>query len=312
MSTEAGPGVDVVVVAYRSVATLAACIGSTDGLPNRGALVVVDHGDDASAHLAEAFGATVLRNPANPGFGAGQNQGVTRGSAPYVLLLNPDAELRPVAVAGGVALLEREPDVAAVQGAILGRDDAPERSAGQALSPVHLVGRAVAAKALLRWTVVRRAVRVLPGLRDTVDRQVVAARDVDSLAATAVLVRRAAYEAIGGFDEGYFLYGEDADLCMRLRRAGWRIVALPETWATHASGASSGSWVRRELAWWEGTLTYAWRWWGPVGRAGALAAALVMWARLVAADPAGARTAFRRLLVFPVRRGLQLRRSAQT
>lgn len=302
--------VDVVVVAYRSAATLAACLRSTDGVPGRAAVVVVDHGDDGSAQVAEDLGAQALRNPANPGFGAGQNQGAAQGTAPYLLLLNPDAEVEPGAVAAGVALLDREPSVAAVQGRILGRDGQPERSHGRALSPVHLAGRAVAAKALLRWSVVRRASRAVPLLADSVDRRIAEATDVESLAATAILIRREAFESVGGFDEGYFLYGEDNDLCNRLRAAGWRLVALPLGWATHADGASSGSWVDRELAWWEGTLTYAWRWWGPVGRGGALAAALLMWARLVVARPSAAGTAFRRVLLSPVQRGRRIRRSA--
>ncbi len=224
--------------------------------------MVVDHGDDDSAELATARGTHVIRNPANPGYGTGQNQGVARTSGPYVLLVNPDAVVDPAGVAAGLALLDAEPRVAAVQGVITNRaTGGPERSQGVSLGPVHLIGRALGARRLLRLGTVRQLARVVPGLADHVDRVPGGAADVESVAAAAPLVRRSAFEDVGGFDEGYFLYGEDLDLSRRLRDSGWRLVALPVPWAEHASGASSAGWWDRELVWWEGTLRYAAKWW---------------------------------------------------
>ena len=97
----------------------------------------------------------------------------------------------------------------------------------------------------------------------------------------AVLARRDALDALGGFDaEHYFLYGEDMDLCLRLRRAGWKLVALPDRWAAHISGASSASTRTREVEWWRGTMAYARRWWPRRWRLEAEGAALVVKARL--------------------------------
>ena len=74
-----------------------------------------------------------------------------------------------------------------------------------------------------------------------------------------------------GFDERYFLYGEDLDLCRRLRDAGWRLVATPETWAVHQSGASATTTWDRELSWWEGTLLFAHTHWHGARRVAATA-----------------------------------------
>ena len=66
------------------------------------------------------------------------------------------------------------------------------------------------------------------------------AGDVDWVSGTCMLARRSAFEAVEGFDEAYFMYGEEMDWCRRIRRAGWSIVFLPEPAVIHVGGASSG------------------------------------------------------------------------
>ena len=276
---------DVVVVAYASRDTIEECITRVRGLPGVGDLVVVDHGTDGTADLAEALGARVLRDPRNPGFGAGQNRGVAATTAPYVLLLNPDAAPEPDGIAAGLAFLDGDPHVGAVQGVITNRvTGAPERSSGRELGPVHLLGRAVGARRLLAWRPVRSAARRVGVLADHVDRVPAHPTAVDSLAATAVLVRRVAFAQVDGFDESFFLYGEDLDLCRRLRGAGWGLVTVPDRFAWHESGASAASSTERELTWWRGTMQFAARWWDDVAWWGALAAATIAWANLSVRD----------------------------
>jgi N-acetylglucosaminyl-diphospho-decaprenol L-rhamnosyltransferase len=83
------------------------------------------------------------------------------------------------------------------------------------------------------------------------ERAVTKERSVAFLAAVALLVRRTAFVEVSGFDEAYFLYAEDVDLCRRLRARGWECVAVPRTWARHQGGASSASMPhRRALLWW--------------------------------------------------------------
>jgi GT2 family glycosyltransferase len=293
---------DVVVVAFASRDTIEECIARVGALCGVGELVVVDHGTDGTAEVAESLGARVLRDPRNPGFGAGQNRGVAASSSPYVLLLNPDAAPEPDGIAAGLALLDADRRVGAVQGVITNRTTgAPERSSGRELGPVHLFGRAVGARRLLSWRPVRTVARRVGVVADHVDRVPTRPTAVDSLAATAVLVRRDAFTEIGGFDESYFLYGEDLDLCRRLRAAGWRLVTIPDRFAWHESGASAASSTERELTWWRGTMQFAARWWDDAAWWGALASATVAWLTLSVRDARVSARAWNALVRAPYR-----------
>jgi GT2 family glycosyltransferase len=297
--------VDTVLVAYNSEDVVGRALALAGELGGR--VVVVDHGDGASAWLAATRGAVAIHDPTNPGFGAGQNRGVAFTDSEFVLLCNPDAEIVPAAVLAGVELLRSRPDLAAVQGVIVNAATRqPERSAGVEVGPVHLLGRALGAKALLGLPAVAALARRSSLLRDHAERVPPGPVEVDSLAATAVLVRRSALDAVGGFDESYFLYGEDLDLCRRLRAAGWRLLALPEVWATHASGGSAHSGWHRESNWWRGTLQFgAGRWSRPAWTVAVLAAA-IRWMRLAVRHPIHAPATFRAL----VRDSLRQRRAA--
>jgi GT2 family glycosyltransferase len=262
----------------------------------------VDHGDDGSAEVAASLGADVVRDPANPGYGAGQNHGVARTSTDYLLLVNPDAVVEPSGIEAGVALLDAAPDVGAVQGVIRNvATGQPERSQGVALGPVHLLSRALGLRRLLRFAIIRRVFRRAPIVGDHVVRIPDKPTDVESLGATAILLRREAFESVGGFDEGFFLYGEDLDLCRRLREASWRLVALPVHWADHAQGASSSGWWAQELVWWEGALRYAARWWSAPAWAAARVATGLRIIPMIATEPKRTPDVIARLVAAPAR-----------
>jgi GT2 family glycosyltransferase len=290
------------VVAYGSRDHLPACLDAIAGVAGIEDVVVVDHGGDGSADLALALGAIALKDPSNPGYGTGQNRGVARTSSKYVLLANPDAVIHASGISVGLRLLEAAQDVAAVQGVIRNvATGQPERSQGVALGPVHLIARALGLRRLLRFGIVRRVFRRAPIVADHVVRTPDEPTDVESLGATALLMRRVAFDAVGGFDEGFFLYGEDLDLCRRLRDAGWRLVALPVHWADHAQGASSSGWWVRELVWWEGTLRYAARWWSAPAWVGARVATGLRILPMIAAQPRRTPEVLARLVATPGR-----------
>ena len=299
--------VDTVLVAYQSDDVIARALARAGELGGRA--VVVDHGDGASAVIAATRGAIAIHNPANPGFGAGQNRGVPFTESEFVLLCNPDAEIVPAAFLDGVELLRTRADVAAVQGVIVNSTTGqPERSAGVEVGPVHLLGRALGAKALLGVPAVAALARRSSLLRDHAERVPPGPVEVDSLAATAVLVRRSAFADVGGFDESYFLYGEDLDLCSRLRGAGWKLLAVPEVWASHASGGSAHSSWHREANWWRGTLQFGVGHWSAKGWSIAVLAAVIRWVRLALRHPVHSPATFAALVRDPLRR----RRAART
>jgi GT2 family glycosyltransferase len=301
---------DAVVVTYASRHDVGRCLASLRTVRGMETVVVVDHGDDGSDEVAAAMGAVVVRDPDNPGFGAGHNRGVALTRAHYVLLMNPDAVLVPGSVEVGVALLDSEPRVAACQGVII--DEAtgmPERSQGVLLGPGHLWGRALRLRGLLRWRPVRSVVRRLPGLADHVARVPDGPVNTAALGATALLVRREAFDAVGGFDRRFFLYGEDMDLSRRWTEAGWRLVALPIRWAVHHAGGSSGSSWGREVEWWRGSMTFAATWYPERAWAMAVGAVMVRAVTLGACRPSRATAAWRAMVVGP--RNTRTTRSAR-
>ena len=223
--------VDVVVVAWRSAATLPACLASVVGDPAVASVTVVDNASpDESASVAAALGARVVEAGRNVGFGAGCNLGAAGGAAPYVLLLNPDAAVAAGTVAGLAAVLDADPRAAAVASEV-GDDHVRRRFPRVWRAPLEpgLAGRLDE-----RWY------RRHPG------------RAVDWLSAAVLLVRRSALEEVGGFDERYFLYWEEVDLAVRLRRAGWELRWVPGLPAAHAAGGSGGgrpAWAAGLVRW---------------------------------------------------------------
>lgn len=218
--------VDVIIVAYNSEETISESVTSVGGDPVVESVVVVDnHSAHGSADIAEALGATVIRNTANPGFGAGCNLGAGGATARWILFLNPDAAMEPGSLAKLVAYGDVRPTVAAIGSEVV--DSAGHREPVRRRFPAWW--RAFAEPGLAaRWD--ERYYR----------RQRRSAGSVDWVSGSALLVRREAFESVGGFDEGFFLYAEDIDLCARLRQAGFSIHWIPGCRSRHRSGASTG------------------------------------------------------------------------
>lgn len=236
--------VDVVVVTFNSAPTLGPCLQSVMADDAVGRVVVVDNGSsDRSLEIARLHGAEVVEAPTNGGFGSGCNLGVQATSAAFVLLLNPDAAVRPGTVAGLRAALSAHPTTAAVASNVIG--------ASGSLEPVRR-----------RFPSVWRA-PLEPGVAARLDERWYARRgshggEVDWLSAACILVRRDAFAAVGGFDERYFLYSEETDLCARWRDAGWPVRFVPG-FATHHEGAASTGALpgQGKVAWVDGYVRFA-------------------------------------------------------
>jgi GT2 family glycosyltransferase len=224
--------VDAVVVSYRSRDTLRACVEPLCSIPGVTVTVVDnDSPDDALATIAD-LPIRVIESGRNGGFAFGCNLGSAGGSAPYVLLLNPDAQIDADAVATLVAALEADPGLGLAGPRILDEDGSLMRTQrsfprlrstwAQALFLHRLARRA-------RWTdevIWDQAAYDEPG-------------SPDWLSGACMLIRRSALEEVGGLDERFFLYCEDIDLCRQLRAAGHGLRYEPAATVHHRGGHSA-------------------------------------------------------------------------
>jgi GT2 family glycosyltransferase len=201
--------------------------------------VVVDNASiDGSDTIADEFAPRVrlIRNDRNVGFGAGVNQGARSSEAPLLLVMNPDCRLTADAVGALRAVLEREPTCAVVGPRVLDPDGVLQGSArGDPDMLTGLFGRTSWLGAHLPFLHVARRNVAAEAAIDT-GRPSVA---VDWVSGACLLVRRAAFDAVGGFDERYFLYWEDADVCRRLRDRGYEVHYVPGATVIHQVGRSS-------------------------------------------------------------------------
>lgn len=212
-----------VVVDWNGTAFTRDCLRALEQVRFDGTLdvVVVDNGSDdpsAVAALAAPPHVRVVRLPRNVGFGAGSNAGIRIGldaGADWIWLLNNDAEPEPGALHAMLLAGEADATIGAV-GCIL-----DETAPGGPRTAVHGGG----------------AVSFVSGLARHHEHAVPIER-VDYLCAASLLLRRAALERAGVFDERFFLYWEDVDLCFRLRAAGFRIAVAGDAVVRHRAHAS--------------------------------------------------------------------------
>lgn len=225
-------GVTAIIVTYNSADAIDACVAP---LLEAGAhVVVVDNAssDATLQHVPESV--EVVANADNRGFPAAVNQGIARaGGSTTVLLVNPDCVVPPDTVRALHAFLGEHPDVGLVAPRLREESGAVQISA-------HPLGS-------FSTLLANRARRVLPqavadrfGESYDVCLHATEPTDVGMTIAACVAIRADVLERIGGLDEGYFMYLEDMELCLQIRRAGYRVVYLPTVEARHVGGASSG------------------------------------------------------------------------
>jgi GT2 family glycosyltransferase len=234
------PDVTAIVVNFNAGdelrVALSSIAGELAGRPWDG-FVVDNASRDGSGAIALDFApaVTLMANTANVGFGRAVNQALAQARAPFVLIMNPDCRLQPGALAVLEAELRRQPQCAIVGPRILDPDGSVQGSArGDPDMLTGVFGRSTVLRRLLPWLAVAR--------RNVVDEGVPAGGPsivVDWLSGACVLARRDALQAEGGFDERYFLYWEDADLCRRLRTRGYDVRYVPAASAVHRVGHSS-------------------------------------------------------------------------
>ncbi len=221
------PDVDVVIVSYRCRDLLQRCLASVErhAPPGTSTWVVDNASRDGTVELVrERFPETrLIANDENVGFSIANNLAIRRGTAPYVLVLNPDCELRHGTLPALLRIMESNPGVG-IAGCRLERADGSFDHASRRSFPT-LAG------ALGHFTGVGRLLRSGPLAQYRAPE--VERGPVDAVNGAFMLLRRAALEAVGLFDERYWLYMEDLDLCYRMNRAGWATWYEPGVTALH-------------------------------------------------------------------------------
>jgi N-acetylglucosaminyl-diphospho-decaprenol L-rhamnosyltransferase len=234
-----------VVINYNAGPLLADCVASVLADTSAGSveLIVVDNGstDDSLAVLAAKVpDARVVHPGHNVGYARAANFGIAATHAPVVAVLNADLTVGEGTARAMVARCEQEPKLGACGPRIRNLDGTDYPSARQVPSVPVAVGHGVLG-------LFRSNNRFTARYRE-LDSDPATARDVDWVSGAAIWFRRDALDAVGGWDERYFMYMEDVDLCWRLRRAGWRVAYEPAGNIVHVQGASTSKQPYRMLA----------------------------------------------------------------
>ncbi len=246
MPTTRPPALEVVIVAYRCEALLRDCLRSLrDHPPERRMRVhVVDNasGDGTAAMVEREFeDVTLTRSDRNLGFSVANNLAIRAGQEPYVLVLNPDTRITDGALERLCTLLDLRPEIG-IAGPRLEREDGSFDHAAKRSFPTPLgalghflrIGRRGGAPARLTQYRATQLGEHEPG-------------PVDAVNGAFMLIRRSGLERVGLFDEGYWMYMEDLDLCFRFREAGYLTWYEPSVSVIHAKAGTSGEHRRLRL-----------------------------------------------------------------
>lgn len=232
----------VAVINYNTREHLAACLASV--MPERATqVIVVDNGStDGSPEMVEReHPAVELVRAPNEGYGAGANAAVRHARTPYVLVLNSDTRLHPGALRGLAGYLDTHPNAGMVGPRLVNPDGTLQPSIYPTPAPLA---------ELMRWTSLARLARLVPAWRDKylVDQGHDRAEAVGWVVGAALAIRKAAFEAVGGFDTAFFMYSEEVDLAYAMQKAGWEVHFAPAATVTHFGGASTEAYRAEMMA----------------------------------------------------------------
>ena len=235
-----------VVINYEAGPALRDCVRSLLADTSAGGpphVVVVDNGssDGSAAEVAGSLPAVTILHPgANLGYARAANLGIAATDAAVVAVCNPDLEVTEGAAAALVRRLVSESDLGAVGPMIRNTDGTIYPSARSVPQVRDAIGHGLLG---LVW-------RTNPFTRRyrQLDADPRRPRDVDWVSGAAVWLRREALATVGGWDERYFMYVEDVDLCWRLRQRGWRVAYEPDAVITHVQGATTAKHPYRMIA----------------------------------------------------------------
>jgi GT2 family glycosyltransferase len=226
-----------VIVNYHSGQPLRTCLATLADTTRHLATEVVIVNNSPGDHDAESAArpypaARWIENADNLGFARAVNQGIAATSAPFVLVINPDCEVRADAVDVLLARHRSEPRTGIAAPRILDPDGSLQLSARCYPGPLTFLFN--------RYSLLTRLFPRNPWSRRYLlsDWDHASVRDVDWVAGACMCVRREAIREVGPFDEAFFMFNEDVDWCRRMNQAGWKVTYVPDAVVIHHVGAS--------------------------------------------------------------------------
>ncbi len=193
-------------------------------------VIVVDNGsrDGSGVEVKKVFAAVdLVENDSNMGFAKAANQGFNKSLGRYVLLLNPDTQVKEGAIERLTSFMDAHAD-AGISGAQLLNGDGSKQNS---IANFPSLATELLNKRLLRWFFPKRYLGKEINYTEPVE--------VDSVIGACMMVRREALDQVGLLDEDYFLFLEETDLCYRMKKVGWRIFHVPEAEVYHFQGKSA-------------------------------------------------------------------------
>jgi GT2 family glycosyltransferase len=226
------PSIDVIIVSYNSRERIRPLLEQLAPSHALNVTIVDNASSDGTLAAIEDLPVSCVALERNYGFAYGCNRGIERGTAPYVLLINPDTRTDETALLELAATLAADASAGAVAPRIV---DAHGRLDHSLRRFPRL--RSTYARALFLHRVFPRAAWVDEVIRDefVYDEEC----DAEWVSGACILLRREALRELGGLDDRFFMYCEDTDLCRRLQLAGWRVRYQPAAVVSHEGGASA-------------------------------------------------------------------------
>ncbi len=229
------PRISIILVNYNDRSHLPDCLASLErtiaALPAE-VILVDNRSQDGSTEAADSFGwVRLIQNEKNVGYARANNIGIETACGDFLLFLNTDTVIPENSVSALLAELEARPEAGAIGPALVRDNSRPQVSFGREVDFVSELWQKLFRNPYFR-IVLRFRTRT---------------REVGWLSGACLLTRRQAVEDAGGFDENFFLYFEDIDLCKRMREKGYQLVFYPGVRVIHVGGASTsqGKWQCR-------------------------------------------------------------------
>lgn len=219
----------IIIVNWNTKNFIEKCIESIYNNPPSASfeIIIVDNAstDGSQGLIKDRFSNVILiENNENLGFSKANNIGFRRSNGKYILFLNPDTLVHENTLQKSIEFMEDHKDAGIISCKHLNPDGSFQSSAFDFLPPISIFAYILGLNKLFKISWLRNFSSV---------------KTVDYVQGSYIMIRREVFQKIGGFDENFFMYGEDADLCKKVWDLGWKVYYLPDISITHYLGGSS-------------------------------------------------------------------------